>query len=242
MRRIPIAPSPPYYAFIRPDYTHTRRSLECLTNLRLYMIGKQVLIDDLDDDGLHILDNDANWAIFEHEMQIPSAVFYDRADLSVWESVIAENLPPPLNHTGMEFYFFSAFLLGGGATYGAQSVSGFPTFSDITDNDLHKAFGAVGGEPSFVSSDARLRRLGFILGDFITSYITPFNSDTFVYAVSLSASRYPTAEFIYDAIDGSATVSSGDIVVEIGTQSYEITVTAEDGVTINVYTVNLTFV
>ena len=229
------------YQFIKPELGMARHSSEWLTNLRLYMIGKQVLVEDLDSDGLHILDNDTNWAIFEREMQLPSPVFYDRVDKSLWSFFVSEDMPLADNYKGVENQFYRIAILDDGARYGLEIVTQFPAFESVSDVDLHRAFGAVGGKPRF-RSEARLNRLGLDYDGFVTSPVNQFNRNRYEYSMSLRVATYDTIVFTYEPVDAEAVVVADEIIVALGTNTYNVMVTAHDGVTIKNYRVEITFV
>ena len=231
----------PNYQFIKPELGMPRHSSEWLTKLRLYMIGKQVMVEDLDSDGLHILDNDDNWAIFEREMQLPSSVFYDRADMSLWSFFVSDSMPLADGYKGIENQFYRIAILDDGARYGLEIVTQFPTFESISDVDLHRAFGAIGGKPRF-RSEARLNRLGFNFDGFATSPVNQFNRNRYEYTMSLRVAIYDSIVFTYEPVDREAVVVADEIVVALGTNTYNVRVTAHDGVTIKNYQVTLSFV
>ena len=53
-----------------------------LLRLRLFMMGGQVQIPEDTNTGLHILDDDSNWRIFQREMKITLQEFYEYAEVS----------------------------------------------------------------------------------------------------------------------------------------------------------------
>ena len=53
-----------------------------LLRLRLFMMGGQVQIPESASNGQHILDDDANWRIFQREMKITLQEFHKYADMS----------------------------------------------------------------------------------------------------------------------------------------------------------------
>ena len=101
-----------------------------LVHNRIQMMTAAVVLPE-DAEGVHVVDDDANWRVFQREMRIPATVFYHNARRSEWDS-----LSPPIIQA-----FYRTKIENG--VYVPVAVD-FPEFSSVSLNDCRQAWGFVG--------------------------------------------------------------------------------------------------
>ena len=161
-----------------------------VTRRRVWMIGRQALVEPVASSSSHILDVDNYWKIFKREMKLDSRVFYTTADMNHpgWGS-IAYGRDPINSRPGIDQRFYKCLI----RNYGQDSevwvpelVDDFPAFTAVSLNDLWGRF-CIGGKIDDLSSDSSLRRLSVNLFHG-TQNVTTTRPGVFDYATSVSGS------------------------------------------------------
>ena len=223
-------------ASYRALHKHGGNTEGYLGHRRLMMMAGQVQIPD--NNGVHILDDDANWRIFRREMKIPFGKFHRHSELSAvyvlqgeltdgWLAILFEH------ELSIERFFYRTRVHrseAGTINYRPQLVTEFPDFGRFPEEKVYQALGLSGGSEE-LSSDTSLKSLTLWIDS--NSFAVTIVPDQEGYTQLWSASA--TIRIVAEATNEFAVVKNGEPVQYDGNTPVTIrfSVTSEDDETVD---------
>ena len=136
---------------------------EDLMRRRLQMMTAITLVPT-DNNGIHLLDDDANWQLLRREMKIDSGQFFTHMrTTTAWGRVVNSSNHDP-NVPTMTERFYRSRLVHKGDSYQIEPelVEGFPSIAPYTLGVCREQWGLTGSKPE-LSGNTALKKLTMVL-------------------------------------------------------------------------------